>query len=278
MTSHFDLPDSDGLYSTLCAGRFIIAGPCVLESWELALETALAVKEAATAAGLTAIFKSSFDKANRTSLSGFRGPGMSRGLEWLARIRAETGLPVITDIHEPEEAAAVAEAVDILQIPAFLCRQTSLLTAAGQTGKIVNVKKGQFLAPWDMRHVHDKVAQTGNRKILLTERGSSFGYNNLVVDMRAFPIMRSIGVPLVMDATHSVQLPGGQGGSSGGDRRMAPCLARAAVAAGADGVFIECHPDPDKALCDGPNSLALRDLPALLQQLSDLWSLVHAQQ
>ena len=271
-----DSTTGDALYASLCAGPFVIAGPCVLESYELALDIAHAVKEAAANAGLTAIFKSSFDKANRTSVQSFRGPGMSRGLEWLAKIREETGLPVITDIHEPHEASIVAEAVDILQIPAFLSRQTPLLTAAGETGRIVNIKKGQFLAPWDMRHVHDKAAATGNRKIMLTERGASFGYNNLVVDMRAFPIMKEIGVPVIMDATHSVQMPGGQGASSGGDRRMVPCLARAAVAAGADGVFIECHPDPDKALCDGPNSLHLSDLPGLLQQLSAIWSLVHA--
>ena len=267
---------ADTLYSTLCEQRFVIAGPCVLESYELALDVAFAVKEAAAKAGIAAVFKSSFDKANRTSVQGFRGPGMAKGLEWLARIREETQLPVITDIHEPHEAAIVAEAVDILQIPAFLCRQTALLTAAGATGRVVNIKKGQFLAPWDMRHVYEKLTHTGNRKVLLTERGSSFGYNNLVVDMRSFPIMGELGVPVIMDATHSVQLPGGQGGCSGGDRRMVPPLARAAAAAGAHGVFIECHPDPDKALCDGPNSLALADLPALLQQLAAIWSIVHA--
>ena len=267
----------DALYSLLRGRHFVIAGPCVLESWSLALETALAVKEAAAEAGLAVVFKSSFDKANRTSIHGFRGPGMSQGLEWLARIREETGLPVITDIHEPQDAAIVAQGVDILQIPAFLCRQTSLLAAAGNTGRIVNVKKGQFLAPWDMRHAYEKIAATGNRKVLLTERGSSFGYNNLVVDMRSFSIMKEIGVPIIMDATHSVQLPGGQGASSGGDRRMVPPLARAAAAAGAHGVFLECHPDPDQALCDGPNSLALADLPLLLQQLSAIWSLIHAQ-
>jgi 2-dehydro-3-deoxyphosphooctonate aldolase (KDO 8-P synthase) len=272
-------PDTSAeeLYAALCAANFVIAGPCVLESWPLALETALAVKEAAAKAKLIPLFKSSFAKANRTSLSGFRGPGMAQGLEWLARIREETGLPVLTDIHEPGEAAIVAETVDILQIPAFLCRQTALLLAAGQTGRIVHVKKGQFLAPWDMRYVQEKILHTGNHRILLTERGASFGYNNLVVDMRSFPLMKEIGVPVIMDATHSVQAPGGQGACSGGDRRMVPCLARAAVAAGADGIFLECHPDPDKALCDGPNSLALRDLPALLQQLSAIWSLVYDQ-
>lgn len=267
----------EALYAELTARRFVLAGPCVLESFELALETAHAVREAAEAAGLFAVFKSSFDKANRTSLDSFRGPGMALGLEWLARIREETGLPVITDIHEPADAAIVAEAVDILQIPAFLCRQTALLTAAGNTGRVVNVKKGQFLAPWDMAHVTDKIARTGNRKILVTERGTSFGYNNLIVDMRAFPLMAGLNLPLVMDATHSVQMPGGQGGSSGGDRRMAPYLARAAAAAGCHGVFVECHPRPDEAKCDGPNSLALTELPGLFRQLSSIWSLVHEQ-
>lgn len=265
----------DALYGALTTRRFVLAGPCVLESFELALEVAHAVREAAESAGLFAVFKSSFDKANRTSLDSFRGPGMALGLEWLARIREATGLPVITDIHEPADAAVVAEAVDIVQIPAFLCRQTALLTAAGNTGRVVNVKKGQFLAPWDMAHVVDKIARTGNRKILVTERGTSFGYNNLVVDMRAFPFMASLNVPLVMDATHSVQMPGGQGGSSGGDRRLAPYLARAAAASGCHGVFVECHPRPDEAKCDGPNSLALTELPGLFRQLSSIWSLVH---
>lgn len=273
MTSNPRLSDAP-LYKTLCERHFVIAGPCVLENYSLALETAFAVKEAAAASGLTAVFKSSYDKANRTSLSGFRGPGMKRGLDWLARIREETGLPVITDVHEPHEAAIVAEVVDILQIPAFLCRQTALLTAAGATGRIINVKKGQFLAPWDMQPLYEKIASTGNRKVLLTERGTTFGYNNLVVDMRSFSIMRELGLPVVMDATHSVQLPGGSGASSGGDRRMAPPLARAAAAAGAHGVFLECHPAPDKALCDGPNSLKLADLPPLLQQLSAIWRIV----
>lgn len=267
---------SDSLYNTLCTRPFIIAGPCVLESYELARDVALEVKRAADKAGLFAIFKSSFDKANRTSISSFRGPGMTQGLEWLARIREESGLAVTTDIHDPSDAARVAEVVDILQIPAFLCRQTALLTAAANTGRIVNVKKGQFLSPWDMKNVYEKIIHKGNRKVMLTERGASFGYNNLVVDMRSFPIMGENGVPVIMDATHSVQLPGGQGVCSGGDRRMVPYLARAAVAAGANGVFLECHPDPDKALCDGPNSLALKDLPGLLQQLSAIWSIVDA--
>lgn len=263
----------EDLYASLSGGPFIIAGPCVLESYNLAEETALAVAEAARAAGLFAVFKSSYDKANRSSLSGFRGPGLAQGVEWLARIREKTGLPVITDIHEPHEVPIVAEGVDILQIPAFLSRQTSLLVAAAESGRVVNVKKGQFLSPWDMKPLLEKLYSTGNRKIMLTERGSSFGYNNLVVDMRSFPVMRELGVPVVMDATHAVQLPGGQGASSGGDRRFVPTMARAAVAAGADGVFMECHPDPDKALCDGPNSLDLKNLPALLKELAALWSL-----
>ena len=269
-------PD-DSLYAQLCSRRFIIAGPCVLESFELALDVAWTVKEAAEKAGLIPVFKSSFDKANRTSHSAFRGPGIQRGLEWLALIREKTGLPVTTDIHEPADAATVSEAVDILQIPAFLCRQTSLLAAAARTGRIVNVKKGQFLAPWDMRYVHEKILSAGNPKVMLTERGSCFGYNNLVVDMRSFSIMKAFGVPVIMDATHSVQLPGGQGNASGGDRGMVPPLARAAAAAGAGGVFLECHPTPDAALCDGPNSLALTDLPRLLRELAAIWSLVDAE-
>jgi 2-dehydro-3-deoxyphosphooctonate aldolase (KDO 8-P synthase) len=264
------------LYAKLQAVPFVIAGPCVLESYTLAEDTALAVLEAAKNAGLFAIFKSSYDKANRSSLKSFRGPGLAKGLESLARIREKTGMPIITDVHEVTEVQAVAQVADILQIPAFLSRQTSLLLAAAGSGKIVNVKKGQFLSPWDMKPVLEKVQSSGNSKILLTERGSCFGYNNLVVDMRAFPVMRSLGVPVIMDATHAVQLPGEQGSSSGGDRRYVPTLAKAAIAAGADGVFMECHPDPDKALCDGPNSLALKDLPALLHDLSALWKVCRA--
>ncbi|MDR2604740.1 MAG: 3-deoxy-8-phosphooctulonate synthase [Desulfovibrio sp.] len=265
----------DALYAALRARRFVIAGPCVLESRELALEVAFAVKEAAEQAGLLAVFKSSCDKANRTSLKSFRGPGLKLGLEWLRAVREACGLPVTTDVHETCEVGETAESVDILQIPAFLCRQTSLLSAAGKSGRIVNVKKGQFLAPQDMLQVHAKILSAGNDKILFTERGSSFGYNNLVVDMRSFRLMAGAGVPLVMDATHSAQLPGGLGASSGGDREMVPLLARAAAAAGADGVFLECHPDPDKALCDGPNSLILSHLPKLLRQLSAVWSATY---
>ncbi|CAK7014375.1 MAG: 2-dehydro-3-deoxyphosphooctonate aldolase [Desulfovibrio sp.] len=276
MTMQQGIFSPDALYETLTARPFVIAGPCVLESFELALETAHAVKEAAAAANLTAIFKSSYDKANRTSEKGFRGPGIRKGLEWLVRIREEVNLPVITDIHDPAEASIVGSVADILQIPAFLCRQTNLLHAAGKTGKIVNVKKGQFLAPWDMGPVVDKLRSTGNGRIMVTERGASFGYNNLVVDMRSFPVMREIGVPVIMDATHSVQLPGGQGVCSGGDRRHVPTLAKAAVAAGAHGVFLECHPDPDNALCDGPNSWPVAELDHLLRDLAKLWSVTYA--
>lgn len=268
--------DSTALYALLKKRPFIIAGPCVLESFELALSTALAVREAAEAAGLAAVFKSSYDKANRSSVSGFRGPGQELGLEWLARIREESGLPVLTDIHEREEAILAAKTVDILQIPALLSRQTSLLLAAGQTGRIVNIKKGQFLSPAEMRGSLEKVRSTGNGLVMATERGSSFGYNNLVVDMRSFGVMREFDAPLIMDATHAAQLPGSLGGSSGGERRHVPILARAAVAAGADGIFMECHPDPDRALCDGPNSLRLKDLPALLKTLSALWEVCRA--
>lgn len=266
----------DALYARLKNGRFIIAGPCVLESLELGLETAHAVREAAAAHDLFVVFKSSYDKANRTSGSSFRGPGLAKGLEWLALIREKTGLPVITDIHEPDQAAPVAAAVDILQIPAFLCRQTSLLEAAGRTGRVVNIKKGQYVSPRDMGPALGKVAQTGNPRVLLTERGTFFGYNNLVVDMRAIPIMRKFGAPVVFDATHSVQLPGGQGESSSGEREFVAPLALAAVAAGADGVFLECHPNPDKALCDGPNSLFLTDLPYLFKKLAGLWRMSDA--
>lgn len=267
--------DSEKLYASLTDGHFVLAGPCVLESYELALEVAFAVAEAAERAGLPAVFKSSWDKANRSSVTGFRGPGLERGLEWLARIKERTGLPVVTDIHLPQEAAPVAEVADILQIPAFLCRQTDLLQAAAATGAIVNVKKGQFLAPWDMKGVLGKLRDAGGKCLLFTERGTSFGYNNLVVDFRSIGIMKELGVPVVFDATHSVQLPGGCGTSSGGDRRHVPALARAAAAAGADGVFLECHPDPDHALCDGPNSWPVQRLGALLLELKQLWDVPY---
>jgi len=209
-------------------------------------------------------------------VTSFRGPGMDMGLSWLSEVREATGLPIVTDIHLPEQARPVAEVADVLQIPAFLCRQTDLLVAAAETGRIVNVKKGQFVAPWDMKNAAEKLRSTGNGRFWLTERGSSFGYNNLVVDMRAIPIMRGFGAPVIFDATHSVQLPGGQGGCSGGQREFVASLASAAVAAGASGVFLEVHPDPDRALCDGPNSLPLAQLEGLLRRLLAIWSVPSA--
>lgn len=245
----------------------LIAGPCQIESHAHALEIAAALKEMAEAAGVPFIFKASYDKANRTSLGGARGVGMSQGLAILADIREKLGVPVLTDIHSEEQCAAAAQAVDVIQIPAFLCRQTDLLLAAGRTGAVVNIKKGQFLAPWDMANVAAKVASTGNGNILLTERGASFGYNTLVTDFRGLPIMAQTGYPVVFDATHSVQQPGGQGGSSGGQREFAPVLARAAVAVGVAALFIECHPDPDRAPSDGPNMIRLAEMPALIARL-----------
>jgi 2-dehydro-3-deoxyphosphooctonate aldolase (KDO 8-P synthase) len=247
----------------------LIAGPCQMESRDHALETASALKEMAEAAGIGLIYKSSFDKANRTSISGRRGLGLKESLPVFAEIRESLGLPVLTDIHSEDQCAPVAKVVDVLQIPAFLCRQTDLLVAAGRTGAVINVKKGQFLAPWDMANVAQKVASTGNTRIVLTERGASFGYNTLVTDMRGLPIMAQTGYPVVMDATHAVQAPGGQGNSSGGDRRFAPVLARAAVATGIAGVFIETHPDPDCAPSDGPNMIRLADMPALISMLME---------
>ncbi len=249
------------------APLLLLAGPCVLESAELAREIAQEMKAITTRLGISYVFKASFDKANRTSLSSFRGPGPEKGLRILGRLREEMEVPVVSDIHEPAQAEMAAEYLDILQIPAFLCRQTDLLVAAAKTGKVVNVKKGQFVSPWDMENALNKLKGAGTDKILLTERGASFGYNNLVVDMRSLAVMRSFGYPVVYDATHSVQLPGGAGGSSGGQREFIPPLARAAMAVGIDGLFIEVHPDPDKALCDGPNSLPLDQVEALLQQL-----------
>jgi len=244
-----------------------ICGPCQIESRAHALETAAAIAEMARAAGVPMIYKSSFDKANRTSVNAQRGIGMAEGLAILAEVRERTGLPVLTDVHTAEQCAPAAEAVDVLQIPAFLSRQTDLLLAAGETGAAINVKKGQFLAPWDMKNVAAKIASTGNQRIMLCERGASFGYNTLVSDMRALPIMAETGYPIVYDATHSVQQPGGQGGSSGGQREFAPVLARAAVAVGVAAVFIECHEDPDAAPSDGPNMIPIREMPALIARL-----------
>jgi len=245
----------------------LIAGPCQIESAAHALEVAAALAEITRAAGVALIYKSSFDKANRTSAAAARGVGMARGLAILAEVRARYGIPVLTDVHAVEQCGPAAAAVDVLQIPAFLCRQTDLLLAAGASGRAVNVKKGQFLAPWDMANVAAKIAGTGNRNILLTERGASFGYNTLVSDFRALPIMARTGYPVVFDATHSVQQPGGQGTASGGEREFAPVLARAAVAVGVAAVFIETHPDPDRAPSDGPNMIPLREMPDLLAQL-----------
>lgn len=254
------------------SGPFFIAGPCALESLELAMTVACELKTIADALRVPLFFKSSYDKANRTAGTSFRGPGLEKGLDWLAQIKSRTGLPVLTDIHEPHQAATVAQVADVLQIPAFLCRQTDLLLAAARTGRTVNVKKGQFMAPWDMRGTVDKIRSAGFDDIWLTERGSMFGYNNLVVDFRSLAIMRETGCPVVFDATHSVQLPGGQGLSSGGQRQFVPHLSRAAAACGCQGIFLEVHPDPDKALCDGPNSWPLHKVRPLLEELLSIWS------
>ncbi len=254
----------------------LIAGPCQIESRAHALEMADALRSLRDTTGVPVIYKSSYDKANRTSASAERGIGMAQGLEILAEVRERTGLPVLTDVHAADQCAPAAAVVDVLQIPAFLCRQTDLLIAAGETGKAINVKKGQFLAPWDMTHVAAKIASTGNRNILLCERGASFGYNTLVSDMRSLPIMAATGYPVVFDATHSVQQPGGLGGSSGGQREYAPVLARAALAVGAAAVFIETHQDPDKAPSDGPNMIVLREMPALISRLKTYDDLTKA--
>ncbi|MBG6209795.1 2-dehydro-3-deoxyphosphooctonate aldolase (KDO 8-P synthase) [Labrenzia sp. EL_126] len=252
----------------------LIAGPCALESRNHALECAAAIREIAQKVGIATVYKSSFDKANRTSLSGGRGVGLREALPIFAEIRETFGMPVVTDVHTAEQCAPVGEVVDILQIPAFLCRQTDLLVAAAKTGKTVNVKKGQFLAPWDMKNVLAKVTESGNPNVLLTERGASFGYNTLVSDMRALPIMAQTGAPVIFDATHSVQQPGGHGASTGGDRTMVPVLSRAAVAVGIAGLFIETHPDPDKAPSDGPNMVPMHELEALLRQLKAIDTVV----
>jgi len=242
-----------------------IAGPCVIESHELTLHVAETLREMADRLDVPLIFKASFDKANRTSGKSFRGPGLHEGLRTLEAVKRQTGLPVTTDLHEVHQAAPVAEVCDLLQVPAFLARQTDLVQAAGATGAAVNVKKGQFMAPWDMRHVVAKMAEMGNRRLLLTERGTTFGYGQLGNHMRAIPWMQELGCPVIFDATHSVQMPAGLGDRTGGDRRMVPHLARAAVACGCDGVFVETHPRPDESLSDGPTMIALTDLPALVE-------------
>ncbi len=265
------------LYDRLRRDFFVIAGPCVIESRDMTLGIAKELVKISEEIGVTLVFKASYDKANRTSVNSYRGPGIKEGLNVLAQVKEATGLPVLSDVHSTVEVSEAKGVLDVIQIPAFLCRQTDLLLAAGDTGLCVNIKKGQFLAPHDMRYVVEKVHYTGNRKVLLTERGSTFGYNNLVVDMRSIPILATISRPVVFDATHSVQLPGGGLSSSGGERWLAPFLAKAAVAAGADGVFMEVHPDPDKALCDGPNSVPLRWVPRLIRQLKEIYHLVRRQ-
>lgn len=252
----------------------LIAGPCVLEGLDRSLKIARRIKEITNKLGIPYVFKASFDKANRSSVKSYRGPGLEEGLGFLKKIKDELKVPVLTDIHQPEQASLAAKYVDVLQIPAFLCRQTDLLLAAAETGLIVNIKKGQFLAPWDMEKVVDKIMSSGSKKVLLTERGASFGYNNLVVDMTSLPIMRNFGCPVVFDATHSVQRPGAKGETSGGDRKYVPYLTRAAVAAGVDAVFMEVHDNPEEALSDGPNMVYLDKLEEILNEVLAIDSLV----
>jgi len=256
---------------------FLIAGPCVIENEQLVIETAGTLKEITAALGIPFIFKSSFDKANRSSHKSFRGPGMDAGLAILEKVKAQLGVPVLTDVHEDTPLDEVAAVVDVLQTPAFLCRQTNFIQNVARQGRPVNIKKGQFLSPWDMKNVSDKALATGNEQIMVCERGASFGYNNLVSDMRSLAVMRDTGVPVVFDATHSVQLPGGQGSCSGGQREFVPVLARAAVAAGVSGLFMETHPDPARALSDGPNAWPLGEMQALLATLKELDSTIKAQ-
>ena len=260
---------------TARASLILIAGPCVIESEELCLSVARTLKRACERLGVFYVFKASFDKANRTSAKSFRGPGLEKGLAVLAKVRARVNVPVLTDVHTEGQVEAAAKVVDILQIPAFLCRQTDLIAAAVQTGKVVNLKKGQFLSPQEMGQVAAKAESAGGEKLLLTERGTTFGYNNLVADMRSIPIMRGFGWPVIFDATHSVQLPGGGGDRSSGQRDFAPVLARCALAAGANGLFVETHPQPDQALSDGPNMIPLAEMPALLKDLLRVWTAVH---
>jgi 2-dehydro-3-deoxyphosphooctonate aldolase (KDO 8-P synthase) len=254
---------------------FLIAGPCVIENETVVMETAAALKRLGEQLKIPIIFKASYDKANRSAIDSYRGPGLIAGLKVLQQVKATYGLPLLSDVHHPEEVEAAAEVLDILQIPAFLCRQTDLVLAAARTGKVINVKKGQFLAPWDMGNIVKKIESAGNTRILLTERGASFGYNNLVTDMRSIPIMQRLGYPVIFDATHSVQLPGGQGTSSGGQREFIPTLTRAAVAAGCDGLFMEVHPNPERALSDGPTQVPLAELEGLLRQVKAIEAAVR---
>lgn len=257
-------------------GLTVMCGPCVIEGEDFSLKVAEQLKVIFDELEIPFIYKSSYDKANRSSFKSFRGPGLEKGLEILDRIRRELDLPVVTDVHSPEEATAAGQVCEVLQIPAFLCRQTDLINAAGRTGAVVSVKKGQFLSPWETENIVKKILETGNKKIILVDRGTSFGYNNLISDMRAIPIMQKFGVPVCFDATHSVQLPGGLGESSGGQKEFVPVLAKAAVAAGADCIFIEAHPNPKKALSDGPNMLSLEELPGLLRTLKQLHAVVRS--
>lgn len=272
------MPDNDSaIWKALTASRrlFLIAGPCVIESEALCLKIASKLKKTCDRLGIYYVFKASYDKANRTSAKSFRGPGLEAGLKTLAKVRAMAGVPVLTDIHNESQVAIAADVVDILQIPAFLCRQTDLIEAAAVTGRILNLKKGQFLSPAEMRQVVEKAQSAGATRVLVTERGTTFGYHNLVSDMRAIAIMQRSGCPVVFDATHSVQLPGGSGNKSGGQCEFAPVLARAALAAGANGIFIETHPHPDRALSDGPNMISLADMPGLLASLLKVFNAVH---
>jgi 2-dehydro-3-deoxyphosphooctonate aldolase (KDO 8-P synthase) len=266
--------NDDTIWKNLNSPRqlFLIAGPCVIENEKMCLQVAASLVKTCRQLGIFYVFKASFDKANRTSAKSFRGPGLENGLKILAKVSAEFDLPVLTDVHDKMQVAVATEVVDILQIPAFLCRQTDLIEAAVATGKIVNLKKGQFLSPTEMGRVAEKAQLAGAKKILLTERGTTFGYNNLVADMRSIPIMKSFGFPVVFDATHSVQLPGGGGDRSSGQREFAPVLARAALASGASGIFLETHPKPDKALSDGPNMIPLAEMPALLKSLLKIFN------
>ncbi len=265
-------------FNDICMGPsaelVLFAGPCVIEDHKTTLSIARFLKQMTSELGIPFVFKASYDKANRTSLQSYRGPGMRAGLEILSSIKNELSIPILSDVHTRSEVESAAQVLDIIQIPAFLCRQTDLILEVARTGKPVNIKKGQFLSPWDMFQVTEKITSTGNRQILLTERGSMFGYSNLVVDFRSIKIMQDTGFPVIFDATHSVQLPGGSGKSSGGQREFAPLLAKAAVAAGADGIFIEVHPDPDHAKCDGPNSLPLTSLHDLISRLKAIRRLV----
>jgi 2-dehydro-3-deoxyphosphooctonate aldolase (KDO 8-P synthase) len=276
--ARLDVGKSDVAAVAIGGGRplVLIAGPCVIESLDHASRICAAVQAVCAEVGIDFVFKSSFDKANRTSISGFRGPGFEEGLSVLAHVRSTFGVPVTTDVHDADQVATVAEVVDLLQIPAFLCRQTDLLVACAKTGLPVNVKKGQFMAPWDMSHAVAKLTSSGAQGVLVTERGASFGYNNLVADMRSLAAMRATGCPVVFDATHSVQLPGAQGHASGGQREFIPVLARAAVAAGVAGVFMETHPQPDKALSDGPNAWPLARMESLLTTLVELDRIVKS--